>query len=535
MQRTLGHAAVLGLWLVAGCGGMPNSGPVTQPAPPPSGPNSSGDTAAREQVRAAGIGVVQAVGGVASTGGVTVTPSVPAAGDLLMLFGAVDQHAPRTATAPVGFSEITAAGGTPLNGGVCYPRRTCIAIYYKVASANEPTSYTFTDGDPNAPISASLVEFGGVDPAHPILTQAWGLGRGTSVSCPAAGRGDLGVCLIADSAGTAASMLAAPTGVTSGWSLVAGTAQIPTWQSSMAFTGPPNTAMTATVQTPGSTGGWVAMAIGLQAKGGAAPPPSPTPTQAPAGARRAMWVWASPDNQRLVDFAKAHGVQELFYSVSSNVAGSELARLRSLKTLTDAAGITLDALGGDPTWATTNTAGALRWETNVMNTGLFAGAHFDIEPAALPSWKTDNAATIAAYLSALDRIRANSPCHFEVDVPYWYGKYKAVGYPSLADAVIAKTDETTTMSYRNTPSGHNSLFSVGQDMLVRAQAAGKPTRLGAETNNVQPPSITFYTVGNTAMQTGLVQVDAAAAAYASYQGIAVEDYNGWSNLSGTSP
>ena len=246
---------------------------------------------------------------------------------------------------------------------------------------------------------------------------------------------------------------------------------------------------------------------------------------------RAMWVWTTPDNQTLVDFATAHGVQEIFYSVSPNITGAELSRLQGLRIRTRAAGIVLDALGGDSSWATTDVAGAIAWENDALATGLFDGIHLDIEPMALPDWTTNRAADALSFVSAMKQIRANdTQVHLELDCQFSYGTVPVAGYASLADAIDTTVDEITIMSYRNTDTGPNGMFGTAQDELTRGQHAGILVRLGAETNDVTPAEVTFFGMTSTQMAAVLAQTDTSAASYPAYRGIAVEDYTGWSAL-----
>ena len=286
MRISPGQALLPALSLLAGCSGAPSSRGSESAMPPVALRSFDKELTVASTDRSLpslpGITVVQAVGGVVATGALTLTPAVPHPGDLLLIFGAVSQHIPRTSAPPSGFVEITSGKDDAPDSTVCYPSQTCIANYYKIASAAEPTSYVFTDADPNTKISASFLELAGVDSANPIVSQAWHVGRNKTLSCPPAGAADLALCLVADNAGTNAPMLVPPVAITSGWSLVPGTEQVPAGQSSMAFVGPANTAMTATLQTKGSPGGWAATTVLLKAKVAPTPaatsPPSPTPS-----------------------------------------------------------------------------------------------------------------------------------------------------------------------------------------------------------------------------------------------------------------
>jgi hypothetical protein len=249
-----------------------------------------------------------------------------------------------------------------------------------------------------------------------------------------------------------------------------------------------------------------------------------------------MWVWGYPAPNDLIAFARAHHISELFVTVAPDVATSgDLPRLQQLKSLADIAQIHLQALGGDPTW-TTDYTDALAWQRAALATGLFEGAHVDVEPYSLAAWNSDQAGTVASYLALLDQLKADSSLPLEVDVPFWYGTIPANGFSSLADAVLATVNAVSVMSYRDTATGPNSIFDIGTDWLQRGAAAYKPVRLGAETNQLSDcPTCTFYGEGSAALINALSAVDAAAAIYTDYAGMAVEDYDGWFALAGPPP
>jgi hypothetical protein len=87
--------------------------------------------------------------------------------------------------------------------------------------------------------------------------------------------------------------------------------------------------------------------------GAAAANAATTPTVA-----RAMWVWDTSTPQATVDFAAAKGISQLYAAVPPRVGTSpQLAQLRELSQRAAAAGIRVDALGGDPTWIDNDAAG----------------------------------------------------------------------------------------------------------------------------------------------------------------------------------
>jgi hypothetical protein len=73
-----------------------------------------------------------------------------------------------------------------------------------------------------------------------------------------------------------------------------------------------------------------------------------TPPPAPA---RAMWVWGADDPANVVAFARDRGVSRLIVAVPPQVTSSpDLPRLQQLSAQARAAGMQVDALGGDPGW-----------------------------------------------------------------------------------------------------------------------------------------------------------------------------------------
>jgi hypothetical protein len=257
---------------------------------------------------------------------------------------------------------------------------------------------------------------------------------------------------------------------------------------------------------------------------------------------RAMWVWTAPDNATLISFAQAHGISDIFYAVSSNVnlAGAENTRVADLHKRAVAAGIRLDALGGDPTWADNDsgTASAITWENRAMRTGFFVGAAFDIEPSPALGNSSCSVAEANTYIRALKSIHRNSVTNgWNMSQAVQFSNHLCTGisggYATLTDAIIDNTDQIIIMSYRNVESGGNGIWDICQDGIARAHAAGKPARCAAETNDASPASNTFYGQTAHAMGNVLAQVDALALqsfSTSSYRGIAIEDYAGYSAL-----
>lgn len=277
--------------------------------------------------------------------------------------------------------------------------------------------------------------------------------------------------------------------------------------------------------------GWVAVLVALAvllAPGGAASAASKAAAgNGRAGKGRAMWLWQQAPAGDVISWATAHDVRDIFVYFPADA--TDLTWYRALKTRADAAHVTLDALGGDPSWITDGTAVG-RWMAAVKRANLFAGLHVDVEPYTLPAWSTAQGATVTAYLRTLSLLKSDLPV--EVDVPFWYATIPVPGGGNLAEAVLARIIHLTVMTYRDTATGANSLMDVATDMLTRSRAhPGDTIRLAVETQPLTDcPYCTFYAKGQAAMSTAMSSVDTLASGYPDYAGIAVHHYQSWRAL-----
>jgi hypothetical protein len=245
-----------------------------------------------------------------------------------------------------------------------------------------------------------------------------------------------------------------------------------------------------------------------------------------------MWLWDRDEPGPVVDWAAANGVRALFAFYDPKAGAADLQRLATLERLCDAAGIMLDALGGEPGW-TTDHATALAWARGAAATGLFHGLHMDVEPYLLPSWEQDQAALVPQYVSLLDETASATELPLELDVPFWLPTVTLPGGENLADAVLARVAGVTVMSYRNTATGANSMVGVADDLLRRAGTLAKPVRLGAETQALGDcASCSFHGTTAERLHQTLAAVDLAAQRYPAFAGIAVHQYDSWIALTG---
>ena len=254
----------------------------------------------------------------------------------------------------------------------------------------------------------------------------------------------------------------------------------------------------------------------------------------------AMWVWSFSNAAKTVNFATARGISQLFVSVPPQVtASSQLASLRDLSTRARAAGIRVDALGGDPGWVDDPQRVVDNWLIPVLSTRLFTGVHVDIEPYSgdpASPWNTDRAGVVSRYLATLDAMvsAAGPGTPIEADIPFWFNTIGAGPGSTLDREIIARTAGVTIMAYRNHATGIDGVLDVAAPALAAAAALGKPARIGQETNYLGPSAVdrkqTYYGFTRTQMEVQLAQVESGAAAYATYAGLAIHDYTGYAAM-----
>jgi hypothetical protein len=128
------------------------------------------------------------------------------------------------------------------------------------------------------------------------------------------------------------------------------------------------------------------------APGAAAATNGRTVTAAASSAQdtRALWVWDTSTPAATVDLAVSTGIDQLFVAVPPNLAtSSQLPDIKALSDRARAAGIRVDALGGDPGWVDNPTWVVTYWLKPAKSSGLFTGIHVDIEPYSTPAWGAD--------------------------------------------------------------------------------------------------------------------------------------------------
>jgi hypothetical protein len=213
-------------------------------------------------------------------------------------------------------------------------------------------------------------------------------------------------------------------------------------------------------------------------------------------------------------------------------------------------GMVVDAVGGDPTWATTDRKGpgqllsaVAEVEAELPVTAPLDGVQFDVEPWALSGWHAHRGAYERDWL----RFLRSTVSTWQSDglsgrlgftAPYWFDGVQG-GAPKVmfdgtttypfqhALTVLSPLGSTVlnVMAYRNTTSGPNGTLALFDGDLNALTALGSRTMLlvGQETGDAQPAETTFYGLGCDALTTAEGQIATALDGEASYAGIAVDD------------
>ena len=284
-------------------------------------------------------------------------------------------------------------------------------------------------------------------------------------------------------------------------------------------------ALVAIVGAVGVTVAGQAMASAAEAADRAARP----------AADRAMWVWDTSHPQEVVTLATSRGIGQLYAAVPPHVdASPKLAELQQLVALADAAGLRVDALGGDPGWVDNPAWVATNWLEPALSTGLFTGVHVDIEPYTTSAWTKNRKAVVKKYLATLDTLHAAAGgTPIEADIPFWFDEVAANG-STLDREIMRRTEAVTVMAYRNRADGPDGTIALASAEVAAGSLLGRPVRIGQETNylGTDPTEVkqTFHGMTLTQMEAQLTLVRGAFAGSPGFAGLAIHDSLGYATV-----
>jgi hypothetical protein len=255
---------------------------------------------------------------------------------------------------------------------------------------------------------------------------------------------------------------------------------------------------------------------------------------------------------------KSLGVNTLYVDITEAVTlirdhSSELGSFESafgqLVTEADADGFAVDAVGGDPAWATTQRTGPAQLLSAVSQIiaatpdAPLDGVQFDVEPWSLKTWSSRRTRLVRDWLTFIESTvsawRSDGLSgRLGFTVPYWFhGNSRTVpegtfdgstNYPfQLALGLLSPLPDTVlnVMAYRNSTAGSNGSVALFGGNLTAALAAGSTTELlvGQETGDAAPSDTTFYGLTCADFDTATNQIADTFDGDAPYEGIAVDD------------
>ena len=195
----------------------------------------------------------------------------------------------------------------------------------------------------------------------------------------------------------------------------------------------------------------------------------------------ALWVWSWDDPAELADYVVDNGFDRVYLFTEGGFgpkAGRAIAGLTG-------AGVAVEALGGGKRWGTDRRGGLLRFVRSARRYDREApgpgpdwpGSASTSSPTACGLGDRDERGTGLSLLHALAAgTRAARCLPFAADIPFWFdGIRLGNGRGSLARAIIAATDSTTVMAYRdNGP----AVIDVTRQEVRMAGALGKTRTVG---------------------------------------------------------
>jgi hypothetical protein len=235
-----------------------------------------------------------------------------------------------------------------------------------------------------------------------------------------------------------------------------------------------------------------------------------------------LWVWRPIEPEVLCGNAKEFGIGRLLLWIEPGFAGN-VERLRWLDAVGSVAqrhGIALDALGGDPSWATRVQA-VESWAAEVKASERFERLHMDIEPHALPGWSDDRASLLSNLVDVVARAKSTG-LPVDVDIPAWYWSVRTTLGEAGDDAVMRVADSVTLMAYQDSPA---KILSLAGPSLLTGARIGKPVYIGVNIADPSPdvPQTSLFGQPRSAVLGGLEEVREKGKGIPCFGGIAIHD------------
>ena len=308
-----------------------------------------------------------------------------------------------------------------------------------------------------------------------------------------------------------------------------------------------------------------------------APPPlAPPQTDAALSqAPRALWVWDASvisdakARAALFEFCARKNVSVIYQSVGDIFAPTQFApddarhiTAPQLSAFVEAARVRqlrVEALDGDPQFAlSAHHAEALGILNKALDYNAAAtpkarldGFQWDTEPYVLPAFSQgaeQKQAVFTQFLDSMkemrDAVQKRPTLRLSFCIPWffdlpenelaWNGATKAPAFHLIDLLQSLPEGEMVLMSYRDRALGANGTIEISRGEIEYAAQSAPQVRvwIGQETQDVKgdPPSITFYQEGESALNEAMRQIETAYAKAPGFGGVAIHFYNSYSDL-----
>jgi len=226
----------------------------------------------------------------------------------------------------------------------------------------------------------------------------------------------------------------------------------------------------------------------------------PTQVFTPSPVLLSTWVWHPARAHSLLHEARRIGIARLLVWVPPGIADDAEAFASLTQLVNDARqlNVSVDALGGDPSWAgRPELAGA--WAQEVKALGLAERLHLDIEPTFVGLSAADQHALARGLLTALELV-GEVGLPLDVDVPMQFAEIGMSASSTLLQDVMRRCDGITVMAYRARAA---AVLTAAQPSIAQAAASGTPVWVGvnlADPGEDLPTTVLTYDGGDVAVE-----------------------------------
>jgi hypothetical protein len=287
--------------------------------------------------------------------------------------------------------------------------------------------------------------------------------------------------------------------------------------------------------------------------------------------KRAMWVYetealeASPAARaELFQFCAARHITDLFWQMHFRKGTKEgtfeiqdaAALPEFLREATDH-GLRIHALAGDPMQALTKNHervqaridALLAFNRNAGKGAPFAGLHLDVEPHAMPEWKSASDEEKCRLLTqfvelnakVVEKLHAEAPgLIYGADIAFWLDKVKSDGSPAYPVTFHGVTKDATrhlldmvdnlgVMGYRGKAEGTNGLIEIVRRTMAYADTVkpGRKVFVGVKMADIGSRNESFFGRTEQEMDMELRKVDDAFQQNPGYAGLAFFMYSAY--------